>query len=95
MIQRGRPQNVVFDKVSGKGMTINQFVKQGAKEMRRLCLTRSEVIKRKLLTKNALEMAIKTGDLKEIIHGNKHYVYRAELNTLFAPKNPLPYRLKT
>src|SRR3990167_8428842 len=63
MTKRGRPQNVVFDKASGRGMTINQFTKRSAKEMRRLCLTRSEIVKRKLLTKSVLGKADKDGHI--------------------------------
>ncbi|MDO8590472.1 MAG: hypothetical protein Q7R65_00655 [bacterium] len=82
MAKRGRPRNVVFDKVTGKGMTINQFTKRSAKEMRRLCLTRSEIVKRKLLTKSVLDKAIEDGHLREIIYGKKQYIYRTELNAM-------------
>ena len=84
MTKRGRPQNVVFDKASGRGMTINQFTKRSAKEMRRLCLTRSEIVKRKLLTKSVLGKAVKDGRLKETIYGKKRYIYRTELNNFIS-----------
>lgn len=90
MTKRGRPRNVVFDNVTGKGMTINQFTKRSAKEMRRLCLTRSEIVKRKLLTKSVLDKAIENGDLKEVMYGTKQYIYRTELSTFLGSPRQFP-----
>lgn len=60
-------------------MTINQFTKRSAVETRRLCLTRSEIVKRKVLTKKELDEAIKKGDLREKFIANKNYISRIEL----------------
>ena len=64
----------------------NQFTKRSAKEMRRLCLTRFEIVKRKLLTKSVLDKAIEDGHLKKVIYGKKQYVYRTELNNFISKK---------
>ena len=80
--RRGRPKNTVFLQSLNKGMTVNQFQRHTIKEIRRKCVTKSAVIRRKILTETALAKAIETGQLNEIRMGNRSYIDRVELMTL-------------
>ena len=76
---RGRPKNTVTDLVSGKGMTVNQFIKHTREITNEQYLTKSEIVKRKILKRGELEKFIKTGKLREEKIGSKDYINRGEL----------------
>lgn len=86
--RRGRPKNAVFLQLLNKGMTINQFQRYTIKEVRKECVTKSVIIKRRILTETALAKAIKTGQLNEIRMGNRSYINRLELATLLRSRKP-------
>jgi hypothetical protein len=79
----GRPKNTIFDGVSGRGMTLNQFKKHSLKEIKESCLTKSEIFKRKIITKGKLEKALREGKIKDIKFGNATYIVRLDLEKLF------------
>jgi hypothetical protein len=81
--KRGRPRNIVIDNVSGKGMTIGQFKTKARNEVRHSALSKSEIIKRKILSKAKLEKAIAEEKITPIMRGGAIYFDRSELAKLF------------
>lgn len=75
----GRPKNTVYIKSLDKGMTVNQFKKHTLSELKKTHITKSQIIKAKLLTKSALEKNIANGTLKSISHSNKIFIDREEV----------------
>lgn len=79
----GRPKNIVFN-AEGKGMTSNQFKKSLQEDVQSKCLTKSEILKKKILTRKELTDAIRIGRLQEITIDNTSYFRREELAILLS-----------
>ena len=75
----GRPKNTVYMKSLDKGMTVNQFKKHTLSELQKTHITKSQIIKAKLLTKTALEKNLTNGVLKAVPHSNKIFIDREEV----------------
>ena len=60
-------------------MTVNQFIKHTREITNEQYLTKSEIVKRKILKRGELEKFIKTGKLREEKIGSKDYINRGEL----------------
>lgn len=75
----GRPKNTVYIKSLDKGMTVNQFKKHTLSELQKTHITKSQIIKAKLLTKSTLEKNIANGTLKGISHSNKIFIDREKV----------------
>ncbi len=66
---------MVFDSAVGKGMTLNQY----AKHIKEQSISKTEVVKRGILTKAQLEKAIQEGHLATIQIGSKQYISKASV----------------
>lgn len=71
----GRPKNMVFDSTVGKSMTLKQY----AKHMKEQSISKSEVVKRGILTRTQLEKAIQEGHIREVQIGSTKYVSKASV----------------
>lgn len=71
----GRPKNMVFDSSIGNGMTLNQYTKH----MKEQSISKTEVVKRGILTKVQLEKAIQEGHIIALQIGAKQYVSKASI----------------
>jgi hypothetical protein len=71
----GRPKNMVFDSSIGRGMTLNQY----AKHMKEQSISKTEVVKRGILTKAQLEKAIAEGHIKAVQIGATQYVSKTSI----------------
>lgn len=58
----GRAKNMVYDQKIGKGLTLNQYTKRARLES----MSKSEILKRGILTKTQLEAGIVSGKLTAI-----------------------------
>jgi len=59
--KRRGPRNIVTDTATGKKMSLRQFSRLSINEIKETCLSKNEVIKRKLLTKGAIDKAAAAG----------------------------------
>lgn len=75
----GRLSSVVHVEGVKRGMTINSYRKYTGKELQKTHLTKSQVIKAKLLTKTQLDKNLASGKLKVVTHGNKIFIDREEV----------------
>lgn len=81
--KRGRPKNVVFDSSVGKGMTLNQYTKY----MKEQSISKSDVVKRGILSKAKLEKAIHEGQVKVVQIGARQYVSKASIQAFLITKD--------
>lgn len=72
----GRPKNMVFDSSVGKGMTMKQY----AKHIKEQSISKTEVIKRGILTKAELDRAIQEGHISCVQIGTRQYVKKASVH---------------
>ena len=73
--QSGRPKNMVFDSSVGHGMTLKQYTEH----IKAQSISKSEVVKRGILTKSQLEKAIQEGHVTPVQIGAKQYVSKTSL----------------
>ena len=82
----GRPKNTVIDTLTGQKFTPRQYATFMLKNIKKGCLTKTEIIRRKLLGKNDLEKAIEDGHLPATYFKDKCYINRESLADFLSKK---------
>lgn len=72
------PKYMIFDN-TGKKIGIRKLREQSMQEIKLNCIERSEVIKRKILTRSEVEKAFARGELSPTMFMNKCFIHRKEL----------------
>jgi len=71
----GRPRNMVFDQKTGKGFTLKQYAKNARLES----MSKSDIVKRGILTKAQVEAGIVSGKLAVIGGGTSTRITKVSL----------------
>jgi hypothetical protein len=80
--KRGRPKDSVFIGTAGQNelkMTTNQFKKYSLQEIQLTHLTKTQIIRMKILTKTQLEKYLNSGELKHKKIYNRTYIDQKDL----------------
>lgn len=78
--KRGRPKNTVFESATGMAMTARKFAKSAHIDVKKKCLSKSDIVKLGLLTKSKMEKAIGAGELTQVLVSKTWYIDRVELS---------------
>jgi len=78
----GRPKCSVFIETTGEKMTVKQFRKYSLEKLQKTHLTKTQILKRKILTKTQLEKYINDGTLKRLNCHNRSFISMEELFSL-------------
>jgi hypothetical protein len=76
---RRGPRNIITDNTTGKKMSLRQFRKVSSSGIKEGCLSKNEVIKRKLLTKGEIDKAVAVGNLEVVSFEGGSYINRQKL----------------
>lgn len=76
----GRPKNIIIINKTGDSMSLKNFIKKNKEDIQKRCISKTDLISRKILTRAEIEKLVIEGKLKEEKLGKSIYFDRREVS---------------